>query len=91
MTSLFLQREAEASCKLDGETHTVVGLYDHLVEPTAIVLHSFDPAALEGGEAWSDCDTDRKDAFRFMADCVLHAIVPSVERVCDREHTEGRA
>jgi hypothetical protein len=80
MSDLFMLREAEASCRLDGETHVIATPYDHLVEPTAIVLHSFDGYALEAGQAWDDASEDKKDAYRYQADVVLHAIVPAVER-----------
>lgn len=84
MSDLFVVHEAIASCALDGETQVVEGPYDHLVEPTAIVLHSFDGGAMERGEAWGECSTERKDVFRYMADCVLHAVAPSIEREYER-------
>lgn len=80
MTDVFMLREAEASCRLDGETQVIATPYDHLVEPTAVILHSFDAYAIEAGESWDEAPAEKKDAYRYQADVVLHAVVPSIER-----------
>lgn len=65
---------------MDDKTVDPTGGFAEFVEPLAIVLHSFDPEHVEAGIRFADAGQCKQDAYRFMAEAVLHYIGPSIER-----------
>lgn len=64
--------------------------FAEFIEPLAVILHSFDPDAIEAGTSWIECKEDRQGAYRFMAQSVLHGIGPSIERRAEARFTDLR-
>lgn len=75
---------------MDDASIDPTGGFAEFVEPLAIILHSFDPTALEAGTTFKQASEDKQGAYRFMAQSVLHGIGPSIERRTEARFTDLR-
>lgn len=75
---------------MDESNPDPTGGFAEFVEPLAIILHSFDPEHIEAGIRFADAPACRQDAYRFMAEAVLHSIGPSIERRAEARFTDLR-